>query len=95
MNEAEYRQWEMDARSSLSGKYSEEEIGTIIRWFKNIKGRHELDLAGSSIFDSMLNINNTMNCDETWSLYNSLMCRLWVYAPYILKEDEKEILCKQ
>jgi hypothetical protein len=87
MNEAEYKQWELDAANALSGKYCEEEIGTILYWFSNIRSSNERDLVGNATLTHICEVSDAVFIDKNWSLYNSLMWRLWIYAPYILKEE--------
>ena len=85
MNELEYKQWRLDAAMCLSCKYSESEVLTILRWFDRIKGAGERDLIGELRLNAFSDFSSAEPSDGKWSLYNSLMSRLWIYAPYILE----------
>jgi hypothetical protein len=81
MNKQEYLKWQIDATFALAGIYTKAEIVKIMLWFDNIRGRHERDLVGDASVDAFLTFHIG---DKHWNLYNSLMSRLFVYAPYIL-----------
>lgn len=83
MNKEEYLRWEADARRALAGRYSDVEIEVILDWFRNIKGSDERELIGNEEVDAMLKF---VCARERFDLYNSLMARLFVYAPLILEE---------
>lgn len=81
MNEEQYKKWRHDAIDSLHVKYSLRECVQIVRWFDDIDTRKEINLVGEGVVESLLNIFG-----KHFNLYDSLMIRAWVYAPYILKE---------
>jgi hypothetical protein len=83
MNQDEYKKWEKDASLSLSGKYTQSEIKTVIDWFRTIKGAEERDLIGDEEVAAMLKFVCAKN---NFDLYNTFMARLFIYAPLILKE---------
>lgn len=90
MDEPLYNQWFKDAFDALSKVYTEEEANIITEWFKNIKGASELELVGAD----KVNAHSTMIGDDiesVWlfSVYASMMSRMWIYAPYILREHYK------
>lgn len=82
MDLSEYSNWRNHAKLSLQPLYSPDEIEIILRWFDNIRGSCERDLVGDESVEAMLVFVNS--CD-TFDLYNSLMSRLFIYAPLILK----------
>ena len=82
MDQEEYKKWENDAKHCLSVKYNQEEIGRILEWFRSIKASDERDLIGS---DRVESFSQFYGYNKNWNLYDSLMARLWVYAPYILE----------
>ena len=83
MNETEYAKWKIDANRALSGKYTEAESEIILDWFNNIKGSEERYLVGNEAVDAMLTF---VAANGKHDLYNSLMSRLFIYAPLILEE---------
>ena len=83
MNQVEYDKFEVDARNALSGKYSPEQIHVILDWFQTIDTRGEINLIGIDRFDSML----IFIVNKPFNLYDSLMARLFIYAPLILKKE--------
>ena len=83
MNHEEYLQWERDAEMALLGRYSPDDIRTILDWFRCIKGSSERALIGDEAVESMLVFTGAV---EPFDLYNSLMARAFVYAPLILAE---------
>ncbi len=87
MNHEEYLQWERDAEMALSGRYSPDDIRTILEWFRCIKGADERALIGDEAVDAMLVFTGE---GERFDLYNSLMARAFVYAPLILAEARQE-----
>lgn len=86
MNQAEHNKWKADARLALSGKYNVDEIEIIMEWFRYMKGTDERDLLGHEELEHLLKAMEGM--EETWDLYNSMMARLFIYAPLILREHE-------
>ena len=87
MNEQEYKKWVEDARRALSGRYSEAEIDIIMAWFRRIKGADERDLVGHDAVEAMLVFTGV---GDTYDMYNSLMARVFVYAPFILAQEAQE-----
>jgi len=89
MNEQEWRQWLLDAEKCLicTKKYSDTEISAIIDWFYHIRGSNERHLIGDKAIDA-LSVVNEAAIDRlgSFDLYGSLMARLFIYAPLILKE---------
>lgn len=83
MNQVEYDKFAVDARNALSGKYSPEQIDVILDWFQTIDTRGEINLIGIDRFDSML----IFIVNKPFNLYDSLMARLFIYAPLILKKE--------
>jgi hypothetical protein len=81
----ELQVWEDDARVALSGKYNPGEVKIIMDWFRYMKGSDEYELMGEAAVEGILTATRAMG--ESWSLYNSLMARLFIYAPLILKEE--------
>lgn len=86
MNEEELRNWEMHAALALSGKYSPGQISVIIDWFRTIKASDERDLIGQDAIDAMLIFVSA----GKFSVYDSLMARLFIYAPLILKKAQND-----
>ena len=84
MNQTDYTKWEEDAALALSGKYNQDEIEIIIDWFSRIKGSEEREMVGSEEVDAMLKF---VCAKDGFDLYNSLMARLFIYAPLILREE--------
>ena len=82
MNQEEYKRWEGDADRALSGRYTPAERTTILRWFRTIKGADERELVGNDEVEAMLTF---VAAKGGFDLYNSLMARLFIYAPLILK----------
>lgn len=89
MNEQEWKQWLLDARACLicTNKYSSAEISTIIDWFYHIRGSNERHLIGDKAVDAhSIVCQATIDRLGSFDLYGSLMSRLFIYAPLILKE---------
>jgi hypothetical protein len=84
MNEEEYEEWERHARLMLniSGKYWPNEVNEIIGWFRHIDGAAERGLLGDGSIDAFL----VFIKGGQFNLYDSLMSRLFIYAPMIVKE---------
>lgn len=87
MNQEEYAKWEQDARRALAGRYASEEIDVLLSWFRSIKGADERDLIGHEAVEAMLVFTDAQG---HFDLYNSLMARVFVYAPLILAEAKAE-----
>lgn len=83
MNNEEYKKWEEEASRALCGKYSSSEIKVILDWFRSIKGSDERDLIGNDRVEAMLKF---VDNGPKWSLYDSMMARLFIYAPLIIDE---------
>jgi len=87
MNQEEYRAWESDADVALSGRYVHAERKIILDWFRSIKGADERDLIGHEAVEAML----VFVCAQgKHDLYNSLMARAFIYAPFILEEAKAQ-----
>lgn len=86
MNEEEWANWETDARLALSGIYKEDEITIVLDWFRSIKGARERELIGDEAVEAMLTF---VTARGKFNLYNSLMARIFIYAPLILEENAK------
>lgn len=87
MNQQEYRAWEGDADVALSGRYTQAERKIILKWFRTIKGADERDLIGHEEVEAMLVFVSARGKHD---LYNSLMARAFVYAPFILEEAKAQ-----
>lgn len=90
MNEQEWNHWLLDARACLicTHKYSNDEISKIIDWFYHIRGSNERYLIGDEAVDALSVVNKaSMDRLDSFDLYNSLMARLFIYAPLILKDN--------
>lgn len=86
MNPDEYLKWQEDAYSALIRVYTEADTIKILDWFKYIKGSEERDLVGNRIVDSFDCIYQAWNNgSDSSSIYHSMMVRLWVYSPFIVK----------
>ncbi len=83
MNSEQYEQWKLDAFKCLLCKYTEAEANKILQFFDNIHGRDERELIGDARVDAM----SIFVVNTPFSLYDSFMARLWVYAPEILKQN--------
>lgn len=83
MEREEYEKWLKDAMTCLMVKYTKEQAEVVVDWFKRIRGSDERDLIGSERVDHFL----ACMPDKYWSVYDSMMARLWIYAPYILEEE--------
>lgn len=88
MNQEEYVKWMVDATAALSRIYSAEDTEIVIEWFRHIRGSHEYELIGTDQVEAMLVFVTSGNC---FSVYNSMMARLFIYAPIILKEAHEEM----
>lgn len=84
MNEDEWEEWMSHARLilNITGKYWPNEVDEIIDWFRNIKGSSERGLMG----DESINAFHIFIKGGQFNLYDSLMSRLFIYAPMIVKE---------
>ncbi len=86
MNLEQLKVWERDADVALSGRYNAEERAIIMDWFRHIKGQDERDLIGNEQVEAMLVFVTAGGKHDT---YNSLMARLFIYAPFILEEHQQ------
>ena len=91
MNQQEYQKWKDDAQAALLRIYTPEETEKVMDWFRHIKGQEERDLIGNDTVEAMLvfvtcrgRLDGTRDFNSA-DTYNSLMARLFVYAPIILK----------
>lgn len=84
MNTKEYKTFEEHARNALSGKYTPAQIDVILDWFRNIDTSGEIKLMGEARLECML----TFVINDPFDLYDSLMARLFIYAPLILKKEQ-------
>ena len=83
MNEKEWNKWVHDANIALGLLYSTEDTAIIIDWFSRIKTRKEIDLVGEEVVEAA----SVFICaKDNFNVYNSLMARLFIYAPLILKD---------
>lgn len=83
MNYEEYQKWYKDAETCLSLRYNADDTKIIMDWFSRIKGQCERELIGNDAVDAMLTF---VTAGGKFDVYNSLMCRLFIYAPLILEE---------
>jgi hypothetical protein len=87
MNEQEYAQWRVDAMKAMERRgYTSKEIVAILLWFDYIKGSNERDLIGEDRLNAFAVFSAADPMDGKWNLYDSLMARLFIYAPYIVEE---------
>lgn len=82
MDAVNYKQWRIDAGVALRCRYSNEEAITIITWMDNSLGKWEYALVGRDVMEAIQTIDESHH----YNLYNSLMMRMWLYAPYILND---------
>jgi len=82
MTPAEFEIWKQDAKQALLNKYNEEDTNRILEWFTYFDGADEELLVGRKGTDAMQVFFKRM---KPFDLYNSLMARIWLYAPYILE----------
>lgn len=89
MNAEQYKHWERDASQALHGRYSQNEIDIVLGWFRAIKGSGEEDLIGEEAVKAM---STFVVARGNFDLYNSLMARLFIYAPLILAVHKRDHL---
>ena len=89
MNEDEYVDWEDDAFNCLSYKYEKKEVYTVLRWFRSIKASKEAALIGSERLEAYRIFHGDPDANPHYNLYDSMMIRVWAYAPAILKEHNE------
>jgi hypothetical protein len=87
MTREELAKWELDAKNALLRRYREMDVHIILDWFRRIKGSDEYDLIGHDRLEAFGLFSQTEV--GKFCLYDSLMARLWIYAPLILKEHEE------
>lgn len=78
----EYLKWRQDAKDALLKIYTEEQADKILYWFDRIKGQDERDMIGNDEVNAFLVFSSA---GGKFNLYNSLMSRLFIYAPFILE----------
>lgn len=81
--ERQAQDWKRDARRALLGIYTDEAIDTILEWFDYLKGRKERELVGNDVVDALGSVWDSIG---DFDVYRSMMVRLFLYAPFILKE---------
>lgn len=87
MNMELYERWLKDAHAALTATvYTEEQAEAILDFFRRIKGSAEIGLIGTDRMDAYM-IYSRLDDIKDFSVYNSMMARMWTYAPYILKEE--------
>lgn len=85
MNAEQFDQWKKDATLVLTAsKYTKEQADIITGWFSRIKGEDERELVGSDFVNTFADNYPAKH----FSVYDSMMARLFVYAPYILEQPE-------
>lgn len=87
MDKEEWADWEVDAANALKPLYCENDITIILDWFRSIKGSRERELIGEIEAAAMLVF---VCAQDNLNIYNSLMARLFIYAPLILKEKHND-----
>lgn len=88
MNPEENKLFIQCATISLRFKYTEEETKIIVDWFKSIKGAGENELIGHERVGSFLKFCCAEKHDGKFSVFDTLMSRIWIYAPYILEQHK-------
>ena len=90
MNEQELKEWFHSAHLVLIVlMYSEAEIEIILDWFRNIQGSAERLLIGNEAVDAHSIVAKSLSeKTENWLSY-SLMSRLVIYSPLILKQNNE------
>jgi hypothetical protein len=83
------KKWEEDAARALSGIYTPAQSKTVLTWFRRMKGVDEEELIGKRAVQSM---STFVGAKDNFDVYSSLMARLFIYAPLILKEREAAVL---
>ena len=92
MNKQEYQQWVWDVQTSLSVRYTRKEISIILDWFDRIKASKEFDLITCPRVEAYEVFHGDPDTNPHYNLYDSLMIRVWAYAPAILKEHNDAII---
>ncbi len=91
MNKEQFALWVIDIRHALHRRYTQKETQIIIDWFETIKGSKERDLIGYGMFhEIILPLMDHLYSSEQWCMYHSMNIRVWIYAPYIIKEYNKQ-----
>jgi hypothetical protein len=85
MNHQELLRWRNDAYIALSRRYSAQECRTILDWMHNAKSGDEHELVGDARYVAVVEAG-ILDDHNDFDLYNSLMWRIWYYAPFILKQ---------
>lgn len=90
MGTEQFASWLKDAKEALMKVYKEDEAEIIIDWFRLMKGRDEVELVGEGRVNAHLQfaygIEGQPKPEFFTSVYQSMMSRMWIYAPYILKQ---------
>ena len=86
MNKKEYIEWKLDVFHCLGCKYSTKEITIIVEWFDRIKASKEFDLITCPRVEAYEVFHGDLETNPHYNLYDSMMIRVWAYAPAILKE---------
>ncbi len=81
----EFEDWCNDAWDALCKVYTEAESECIVDWFRHIKGSDEYELIGHERLEAFLTFSTPENV-RWFNVYSSMMSRVWIYAPYILKK---------
>ena len=89
MNKKEYIEWRLDVYHCLGCKYSSKEISIILEWFDRIKSSEEVALIGSKCLEAYRIFHGDPETNPHYNLYDSLMIRVWAYAPAILKQHKE------
>ena len=85
MNTYEYAQWKQDALAALKvAGYTEKNSAKIIDWFDTISWVKEECLVGEENINTLIAVFSNNN----FSMYNSLMARLWIYADLIINNED-------
>ena len=90
MNKEEYIEWKLDVIHCLNCKYLFKEITIILNWFDRIKASEESALIGPERLEAYRIFHGDPDTNPHYNLYDSLMIRVWAYAPAILKQHKEE-----
>lgn len=93
MNESEFKKWLDDASAILAiAGYSPKDSKIIIEWFRSMKGSDERLLIGNKAVNGhLIMVAASIGKLGKFDLYGSMMSRLFIYAPLILKEHSENI----
>jgi hypothetical protein len=87
MFEKEYYQFIGHLRAAMSNRYQPHEVEKIVDFFNRIKGGREYDLVGEEMMTTITNLRDLKIKSQPFDLYEDMMMRAWIYAPYILKTN--------